>query len=549
MYIIIFTFLTIVVSNLMGSAAIAQDDIDDGDDFDFQEEEPPLTVNGHLKLQTGVFVPLISDGFTPIENRAYGAETETGRPLCDPVLRPNRSCKPESHGKEAGSFSMGRATLQLEGDWNAHQDVVVHAIIRGVRAMQLEADEWSKPPILVLDTQNRREANKEWVRDNIYNEFEIRELYIDTYPFDWLSFRLGRQQITWGDIGQYRLLDVINPSDNTWHFGPLESFEDTRIPLWMAKGLIEIRAIDHSVELVWAPLFFDRPEDTVSRSLSFVGAWGLPYTNTPASEIRETIYQYPGGELKDMRGGLRVKGNLSDEFDYTLVYYYTHQLSPPVMYYHEVDPDTPVGIDRFYLEYPRQHIAGFSLEYAFETPISTVAKLEASVEPNRTYPMLSEAFSDHPTIEGRMVYDPREKVTLNYAVQLVRPTMLRFLNPTQNVLLVAQFMHSIIPNLSDEDKKLLTYIPGFNKWRLQEHEFTFSLVARTEYLNGLLLPQIMGVFIPPDNGFYSVSMGFRFGELWRAEIRATDFFGGDPYKSLGLFKDRDEVNLSVLCQF
>lgn len=529
----------------LGGRSYAQWDDDFGEEEEFGE--PEVTVNGHLKLQTGVFVPLISDGFKPLENIAYEpTATEAGRARCDPVKVPTNQCVPESHGKDAGSFSMGRATLQLEGDWNPHPDVTLHAIVRGVRSMKLEADEWGQMPVLELDPDKRREASLDWVHENYHTEFEFRELYLDTYPGDWISFRFGRQQIAWGELGQYRLLDVINPSDNTWHWGPTESFEDTRIPLWMAKGLIDIPSIEHSIELVWAPLFFDDPEDTVSVPLTFVGTWGLPYSNTPGGLVRNKVFNYPGGKPEDMRGGVRWKG-ASGAFTYTLVYYYTHQLSPPIPTYYLRAEDRPVEIEKFNLEFPRQHIAGLSFDYAFESPIGMVAKVESAVELPRTFPMVTNYMGD---VDGlRNNFKPGEKVAVSYAVQLYRPTMLRFLNPTQNFIMVLQFMHSMIPGLTEEDKEQLVDIPGFNKMFVKEHYFTFIFATRTTYMNGLLTPGLVFAFIPPDNGFYTLKFNFRFNENWQMAIAATDFFGGDPYKSVGLFEDRDEVNLSLLCQF
>ena len=36
-------------------------------------------------------------------------------------------------------------------------------------------------------------------------------------------------------------------------------------------------------------------------------------------------------------------------------------------------------------------------------------------------------------------------------------------------------------------------------------------------------------------------MGFRIGPRYRLNVTATDFFGGDAYRELGLFRDRDEL--------
>ena len=537
---------------------------------DYYEEdtgEPTLRVNGHMKLQTGVFVPLISDGFKPLKNRASKASlgSPDEDPRCDPVAQPYSACVPESHGREPGEISMGMGTLQLEADWQAHPDVVLHSIVRARRSMNLEADEWAQPPVVHPDLDERREVHMNWVREKLYDELEFRELYIDAYPYDWFSLRLGRQQVAWGELGQYRLLDVINPTDTTWHFGPLESFEDTRIPLWMAKGIVDLPSIDHSIELVWAPLFFDRKENTVNIPLTFAGAWGLPYSNTPRSLVKEKVFMYPGGELKDMRGGVRWKGNIGEAFTYSLAYYYTHQMTPPVnVYFDQNEPgETFMGngyyIEKFYLDFPRQHVVGLAFDYAFESPIATVVKFETAAELERYFPTPTTNFKAPNQLNdkeealadefNRKFFPEYSEPAFTYGIQIFRPTMIRFLNPTQNILIVAQFMHSMIPFRDNEDEQSMVDVPGFNKMYTEDNSYTVVLALRTEYFHGLLRPALLGVWLPLDNGFYSINLAFRFNETWNMALRITDFIGKNPYKSVGLFKDRDEVNLTVTCQF
>ena len=53
-----------------------------------------------------------------------------------------------------------------------------------------------------------------------------------------LSFRLGKQQVVWGETDSFRMLDRANPLDLTWH-QVYESWDDLRVPLWMIKGLWE----------------------------------------------------------------------------------------------------------------------------------------------------------------------------------------------------------------------------------------------------------------------------------------------------------------------
>jgi hypothetical protein len=60
-------------------------------------------------------------------------------------------------------------------------------------------------------------------------EYKLREIYTDLTipPF---SFRIGRQQVVWGETDNFRALDVINPLDLRWHWSR-ESWEDIRIPV------------------------------------------------------------------------------------------------------------------------------------------------------------------------------------------------------------------------------------------------------------------------------------------------------------------------------
>lgn len=540
------------------------------------ETPPVLTVKGHVKLQAGVFVPLASDGFSASENRAFifsgaGARRVQTSQSCDPIATPNIPCYPLDHGQEAGSLSMARSTLQLDGTWNPSASVTVRGVLRGVRALELDADEWAQIPTLSEDASERRQLAKEWVRETYYDELDVRQLYVEARASDSLSFRLGRQLSR--DTGQYRLLDVINPHNETWHFGPLESFEDTRVPLWMMTSLIELKSIDHSLELYWVPLI-DHPRDTVTAPLSLVGAWGIPYSNTPSPYvIGRKVFDYPGRELEDMRAGAHWKGGLGERARYSLLYYYTHQLSPPIpTTFDERLLDANLGLydsgylEQLTLEFPRQHLIGASLEYAFEAPVAKptppfgvpgglVAKLEGLIEANRTYPVRTDSDSisggrkPDPDVPGRWHFQPEEKLVARYALSLTRPTMIPALNAEMPFLFVAQFIHSIATGFDAQDKALLTEIPGYNDYEVREHQMTFAGAIATIYGRGFLVPKLLGGFVYPDSGFYSLDLGVNLSPQLGFHLTATDFFGKNPYERLGLFNDRDELNMSMLFKF
>jgi hypothetical protein len=51
------------------------------------------------------------------------------------------------------------------------------------------------------------------------------------------------------------------------------------------------------------------------------------------------------------------------------------------------------------------------------------------------------------------------------------------------------------------------------------------------------------------SGFVSFDVGFRVGPHYRFNVTVTDFFGGNPYRDIGLFRDRDEVHASATVLF
>jgi hypothetical protein len=550
------------------------------EDEEYAEEESSFTVNAMIKMQAGLFAPLLSDKFSPHENIGDARSSPQFAPVpCDPVTIPQKPCSPQDHGKRPGTPSITRATLQLEAHWDLTSRVALHAIVRGTRGMQLEADEYANVPTSLnparlpngqlespAQTSERRKAYaKKWVQENQYNTFELREFYADLMATDWLNFRVGRQQVAWGETGSFRLLDVVNPINSTWHFGPLESFEDQRVPLWMLLTNVEVPKLMGALELLYIP-GIDHARDTVSTPLSNAGAWGLPYASqTSPYRMQFKDFKYPGGSLSpnNMRYGARWKGDLDANSSYSLVYMYTHMMTPVLdrvflVPRYQADNVTPVPgqyddrqAQSAALIFPRQHIMGLSFEYAIPSPVAMTIRLEGAYEPNRTFAQRTDIKGDSATIPGQIIYQPRAKKVVNYALVLQRHTMIRWLNPVQNFLLVAQVQHTAVINV--EKATDLVQVIGYNDWALQPHSLTTVFYATTQYLNGLITPRLTGVYVPnfyyKDSGFISFDVGFRVGPHYRLNVTVTDFFGGDPYRDLGLFRDRDEVHASATVLF
>ena len=83
--------------------------------------------------------------------------------------------------------------------------------------------------------------------------YPFRELYVDGVIGDfWL--RVGKQQIVWGKTDFFRLQDLVNPVDFGQHLF-FDSFEDIRIPQWMASVQYKAGSIgpltDNAFQVIW----------------------------------------------------------------------------------------------------------------------------------------------------------------------------------------------------------------------------------------------------------------------------------------------------------
>jgi hypothetical protein len=116
-------------------------------------------------------------------------------------------------------------------------------------------------------------------RNALAFENTLREAYVDISMADVpLSFRVGRQQVIWGESDQFRLMDIINPLDTTWHLQQ-EEWDKLRIPLWLVKGIWDfgdVGPVSKSFAvLVWYPGDFQ----PVNKVEFLPAPWAVPVAN------------------------------------------------------------------------------------------------------------------------------------------------------------------------------------------------------------------------------------------------------------------------------
>jgi hypothetical protein len=197
---------------------------------------------------------------------------------------------------------------------------------------------------------------------------ELREFYLDA---DWggLYWRLGKQQIVWGQADGLRVLDVINPQEFREFILP--EFEDSRIPLWIAN--VEIPLNDD-----WTAQLLLMPDQTYADLAEPGSAFAMRSPQVIpeiplALAVELERESKPGRTFKDADLGVRLSAFLGG-WDVSLNYLYHYQ--DQAVLYRQV---SEVGI-KVAPSYERTHLVGGSFSNVFG---DTTIRSEVGYSSNR----------------------------------------------------------------------------------------------------------------------------------------------------------------------
>lgn len=171
------------------------------------------------------------------------------------------------------------------------------------------------------DPGSQSDSRSDWNRrafigDNL--DAEIREAYADIYAGDWF-FRLGKQQVVWGQADGLRVLDQVNPL--SFREFILGDFEDRRIPLWMANLERSLGSV--TVQFLWIP---DHTYNEVPSAGTFQPTSPLLVPSPPTDffgTVRRIQADRPDQLITDDDYGIRLTG-FSYGWDWSLNALYSY---------------------------------------------------------------------------------------------------------------------------------------------------------------------------------------------------------------------------------
>jgi hypothetical protein len=336
---------------------------------------------------------------------------------------------------------------------------------------------------------------------------QLREGYVDFKLKDApLSFRIGRQQVIWGESDQFRVMDIINPLDLTWH-AEMESWDDIRIPLWLGKGLWNIGWLgplsNTYLEVVYNPFDFQ-----VSNTVDFLPRpWSVPFPDplrlgqisSSSGTLTTSVFNMQGTSYR--RGdfqknpqdasevGVRFHAVTPQGFNFSLDYLYGRgrgagganasafkiedisitnaagQLSSisqaPVLGYYQPDPKNPGFIEPVHrvnvvgkLVYPYNHIFGMTGNYFDGDYTQSVLRFETLYETSTPYqttdlstlvPVRAAGLpSQNLLTYGRSPLGFTKRDIWTGMAGFDRPTWIRFLNSKATWFLTGQFFWTYV---------------------------------------------------------------------------------------------------------
>jgi hypothetical protein len=205
--------------------------------------------------------------------------------------------------------------------------------------------------------QNYDQADLAWYHVQSQDTKELKELYLDADLFDGrLWIRAGKQSIVWGKTELFRTTDQFNPQ--TLSLSSLPTLEESRIPLWSARGVWSFYDIGplEDVRLEVATNLQDfEPLDLGRCGMPYAvwlvcgktfGLWSHGFAGIGLAG--ETRPPSPWQSLKGWEVGARVEFRY-DRFSFQISDFWGYEDAPTIQtlneYARNVDPNTGRPLD------------------------------------------------------------------------------------------------------------------------------------------------------------------------------------------------------------
>ena len=277
----------------------------------------------------------------------------------------------DSHAEISGiweqeaSYGTSQNSLQklesiIEGEWT---ETAGRFELTAITRIRLDTESKLNAGGEVLGYESRLNDQRfEVGNDGDHGEVSLREFYFDV-EFWGSYWRVGKQQVVWGQSDGLKVLDQVNPQSFSEFI--LDDFDDSRIPLWMVN--LEVAFKDDTLQILWIP----------DASTHVLPGFETPYALTnselvptaPVDANGQDLFpvtfrkrQDPKRFLADSDVGLRYSIFTESGWDMTFNYLY-HYKDLPALYQQVVGSGVDTRIE-IMPTFKRSHLLGGTLSNA-----------------------------------------------------------------------------------------------------------------------------------------------------------------------------------------
>lgn len=443
-------------------------------------------------------------------------------------------------------------------------------------------------------------AQNRFTPDYDENDFHdiMRELYVTFDVGDRTHFKLGKQQIVWGETDFFRAMDIIHGYDLSWRSFLETENEELRKPLIMANVEIDIPEWGGSLQLVYRP-GWDEGDDIGNRGALEGGRWApQPWGGAGVTQsiIGPYNYHHSDGDVRDDNYGFRWSG-VWNQIGYSLAYWRGADTDGlvnrnPVLGGSNTFSDFESGGNLTELLFPKIETFGLSLN-AYVESLDIVARSELAFTPNKPYNTGTNTFVDliafglgcddgnpatcgfgaapqftalsvlrnDPDNLANTLYDPTDLATSNAALTLKvaglgpvveKDTLRIMLGFDKNLNLMSllgtqrpsfwtvQLFDTWIVNFDKDDD--IVDLFGFSAPK-REHSTILTNALVLNYAYDTINPGLaVGVDLGNFDMFLIPSVDFVFGDHWRLKLEA-DIFLPKHSKTGNLGYDENDTRL------
>ncbi|WP_205754885.1 DUF1302 family protein [Azoarcus sp. DD4] len=464
----------------------------------------------------------------------------------------NLQDQPETDSNDRGKASMLRGSILLDADartgpikWKA-----VGRLDREVKTSYLE------------DLEDLRKTNGTTGGDhssilNNYNNEDLREFWGEFKVGDRTTFRLGKQQIVWGESDFFHAMDVVHGYDLSWRLFFEGENEEWRKPLWLASVKVDVPEADGQIHAYLRP-GMDSCKDLGNTYDVAGGRWFFqPYRGFDLTAVTTLNCDHPDADKDDWTGGIRWSGTVGP-LDYSLAYIKAFAADPVANSVFAPYKQAPKG-PLFDLIHPKIDVFGATLS-GYSATFDTVFSAEIAYTKDQPYNVGTGALTapSQGGAAGLGLGGIKLKDTITTMLRADKNLNLQNLLGTNRPSFSSVQLFDVwVRDYKKSDDLVRLFAYGAP---LPEHNTILTAFTVLNYSGDTINPGLaVGFDLSNGGGFAIPSVEVALGDKWRMKAEADLFWNNGSAKSLfdpersaqlfGYFAKNNQLTLRLTRQF